>query len=145
LKKLNASPKTAVTYPLTFSISGLIATVTGDPLLAQIVESSNTKPQGFTRKKEEPATLTLPVIHPIFYLRNFLARSASSPTVPTTRINAGDSIPCTPHVRVWCFDQSVPWSGWSGRVDFEEVQHALLEWCGPGDVGGLAVAGGHEA
>lgn len=86
----NANPKTAVTYPLVFSISGLIAAAPGDPLLVQVVESSSTKPQGFTRK--DARTLSMPVIQPVFYLRNFLARSASSPTVPRTRINAGDSI-----------------------------------------------------
>ncbi len=30
------------------------------------------------------------------------------------------------------------------RVDSEEVEEPLLERGGPGDVGGLAVAGGHE-
>ncbi|CAO5159945.1 conserved hypothetical protein [Frankia sp. AiPs1] len=86
----NASPKDPVTYPLVFSISGLIATATGDPLVVQVVESSNTKPQGFTRKN--PRTLTMPVIEPIFYLRNFLSRGPDRPTVPKTRINAGDPL-----------------------------------------------------
>ncbi|MCM3884342.1 hypothetical protein [Frankia sp. R82] len=86
----NANPKNPVTYPLTFSISGLIATATGDPLLIQIAESSSLKPQGFTRKN--PRTLTLPVIEPIFYLRNFLSRSSYRPTIPQTRIDAGDPL-----------------------------------------------------
>ncbi|WP_018635263.1 hypothetical protein [Parafrankia elaeagni] len=86
----NANPNDPVTYPLIFSVSGLIATATGDPLLVQIVESSNTQPQNFTRKN--PRTLTLPVIEPVFYLRNFLARSTDRPTVPRTRIDAGESL-----------------------------------------------------
>ncbi|MCK9878516.1 hypothetical protein MXD59_22585 [Frankia sp. Ag45/Mut15] len=79
-----------VDYALTFSVSGLIATATGDPLILQIGEFSGTTPGQFTRKS--PRTLTLPVIHPVFYLRNFLSRNPYRPTVPQTRIDAGDSL-----------------------------------------------------
>ncbi|EFC81333.1 hypothetical protein [Parafrankia sp. EUN1f] len=86
----NASFKDPVTYPLVFSISGSIATATGDPLLVQVIESSSTKPQGFTKKN--PRNLTLPVIEPIFYLRNFLSRNPNRSSIPRTRIDAGDPL-----------------------------------------------------
>lgn len=80
-----------VTFPLVFSISGKIAAAPGDPLVFQVVERSGTEKKKFTKKNAR--TLTMSVVEPVFFLRNFLSRSPyQATTVPRTRINAGDPI-----------------------------------------------------
>ncbi|CAO5238487.1 hypothetical protein [Frankia sp. AgKG'84/4] len=147
----NASPKEAVNYPLVFSISGLIATTTGDPLLVQVYESSSTKPQGFSRKS--PRTLTMPVIEPIFYLRNFLSRSPSRPTVPRTSIDAGDALQLSWESNgsyFWLYDGSgddnprYEGTGTSWSVSFGEIVRDttfILKASAAGDGTQVAAAG----
>lgn len=80
-----------VTFPLVFSISGKIAATPGDPLVFQVVERSGTEKNKLTKKNAR--TLTMSVVEPVFFLRNFLSRSPyQATTVPRTRINAGDPI-----------------------------------------------------
>ncbi|HEY0172603.1 MAG TPA: tail fiber domain-containing protein [Pyrinomonadaceae bacterium] len=79
-----------IDYSLVFGISGAVSPVPS-PCVVQIMENSGTTkdPSTFTSKT---CSYTLTTSTPIFYLTNFVATAAGSPTVPATEFADGADI-----------------------------------------------------